>query len=285
MFDAVGHGHSFGHREKDGDASNGHTRSQIVWNYNDLVSDIIDFIELRLKRHPKGTRFVLASLSLGGSLAILAGLRLQAKNHPLCLQFGGNFMLAPMIEMPLPSAFIKGLLRCCARCAPTTTRFTPSRKGMGFTVAACKEVMDAEGKDPLCWKKPMPLATLTQFMNMNIEVKRRLAEIDHDFVVYHGDHDARCGPRGSELLVNVSVFGKKCKEDGKQVLFIVPGHRHCLNLEPAGEDLLARLVAYAKEKCAATDVSNGSLRQQAATSAQPTEVAPDEILQPPGVLE
>merc|ERR1712228_379504 len=110
----------------------GNDRSQIIWRYEDMVDDIEVFIENRMARHSNATRFVIASLSLGGAYAILVGLRLQAKGHCRREQFAGSFILSPMVELPvLPNACIRNcLLPCVVSCAPRKSG--PSKPGTGY---------------------------------------------------------------------------------------------------------------------------------------------------------
>jgi len=155
MFDLAGHGHSYGHKEPGppSTAPKGSNRSQIIPDYCDIIGDILQFIDLRISKHAEGTRFVLASLSLGGTYAILTGLELQSPSHPLHKRFSGNFLLAPTLDVSLPPRWVqKCLMPCMLTFAPLTTMFAPNRKGLGHTVFSCEAVCEAEGRDPLAWR-------------------------------------------------------------------------------------------------------------------------------------
>ncbi|MFN0252651.1 MAG: lysophospholipase [Kofleriaceae bacterium] len=197
--------------------------------------------------------------SMGGAIAILAALDIQAENkQPTSPSMVPTKLDGVILSAPAVALDAGPLLLAATRMAGA---LTPGAKALDLPnedFSSDPAVEKAMAADPLIEQGPGPARTAAGLIDAMREIWERTDEVVFPILALHGTRDALTAPSGSRELIRAVPSSDK-------TLKIYDGFHHDLLHEPKGarvaDDILAWLDAHAKaEPIVATPMFSGRLR-------------------------
>jgi len=176
-----------------------------------------DFFE-KMRQVPYG----LLGDSMGGTIALLTGLRCHEGDAAVYNRFAGVAAVAPAVQVGLPSPAVQAFLR------HVVVPLMPSSPMPDFVASsAVRDISQmladeeiarfaiqddwGEAKGALGWRKPMKWATAGAFADLFQFLPELLPTIAFPFIVAHDPEDKVCFYAGSKLLMSEAKTPAKDK--------------------------------------------------------------------------
>jgi len=229
--------------------------TQFIADYEDLVADAIQWIELTLENRDSHT-FQFVSHCEGSAICFLLQSMMQDSTSPMAKyadRFRGHYALAPMISYhPISSAHY-GILQCVATVLPcfcasskmfSTERKRHTRPWMVFQTRKAKTLEVT--LDPLAWEQDVPLQTEKTIYDLCTEVRKVIMDISSPVKLVHGSHDEVIPFRGSQWMAKNFAYGRDKKLE--DVFWKLPEERHVIMVGNFGQPLFDDIVKWTQDR-------------------------------------